>query len=462
MSGDGRTFGSAATRPSGEGGGLRPYLFRVLVAERPLAASARYALHDIGEVEIGRGEADRVERAPGRLALAIADRWLSTRHASLRPVFGRWTVRDADSKNGSRVNGAPIREHALTDGDVLELGHTFFVFRLLGGPAAADLDSQDLRDPSLATLSPTLAAEYARVQQLAGSPLSILMLGESGAGKERVARAIHRYSSRTGRLVAVNCGALPAGLIESELFGHRRGAFSGAVSDHDGLIRAADRGTLFLDEVADLPAAAQVALLRVLEERTVRPVGGVEAHPVDLRVVAATHLDLPALVERGGFRRDLYARIAGYRFTLPALRARREDLGLIIADLLQRRIAGGAGLTFDARAARALMRHEWPLNVRELVNCLTTAAALAQSGPVQIEHLGEVLASAPPAAPAPPPATPSPVAAELAPADRALRDELAACLAAHGGNISAVARAMGKDRKQIQRWVKRFGLDGGR
>jgi transcriptional regulator with GAF, ATPase, and Fis domain len=277
-------------------------------------------------------------------------------------------------------------------------------------------------------------------------------------------------AGRRGELVAVNCGAIPDSLVESELFGHKKGAFSGASEDRLGLVRGADGGTLFLDEVGDLPLASQAALLRVLQEREVLPVGGSRPVPVDLRVVAATHRNLPAMVEHGEFRQDLYARLSGFSLELPALRERREDIGLIIAPLLARH---GADLTLhpgiEVDAARALLRHDWPRNVRELESCLAAASVLAGAEPIALGNLpAEVRASVdhpPPGAG--PDAEPVPGSAASEPArelvlseeDRRIRDQLARALEEHGGNLSAVARAMAKDRKQIQRWVKRFALE---
>jgi transcriptional regulator with PAS, ATPase and Fis domain len=172
------------------------------------------------------------------------------------------------------------------------------------------------------------------VLRIAPSSVPLLVRGETGTGKELMARAIHEASERRGAFVPVNCGALPRDLLESELFGHRRGAFTGASGDRSGLVRRAHRGTLFLDEIAELPPDSQVALLRVLQEGEVRPVGACEEITVDVRIVAATHQDLRERIASGRFREDLYARIAGFEITMPPLRERREDLGMLIATLL--------------------------------------------------------------------------------------------------------------------------------
>jgi transcriptional regulator with PAS, ATPase and Fis domain len=437
---------STATPPRSRAG-RKPFLFLVLEAARPAALGARYALAGVDHVILGRGErraALRRDDAVGRaLVVEVPDRRMSTVHARLVSLAGGWALEDAASKNGTRVNGAPERRRALADGDLLELGETFFVFRELAA-TAHDLDGADLVAPArgLATLLPDVEAGFERLARVAASEVPVVVRGESGAGKELIARAVHALSRRAGPFVAVNCGAIPSGLIESELFGHRKGAFSGALEDRAGLVRTAHGGTLFLDEIGDLALPSQAALLRVLQENEVTPVGEARPVSVDLRVVAATHRDLDGMVARGKFRQDLLARVSGFAFDLPPLRERREDLGLIAGRLVR------DGTTLSPEAARLLIDHDWPLNVRELEQGLGAAAALAGAGGrILPEHL------------------PSPVregtSGPEAPLDaeqQRLKDELSQRLREHAGNVSAVARAMGKDRTQIRRWMRRFGL----
>jgi transcriptional regulator of acetoin/glycerol metabolism len=238
-------------------------------------------------------------------------------------------------------------------------------------------------------------------------------------------------------------------LLEAELFGAARGAYSGADGERLGLVRAAHRGTLFLDEIGDLPLACQAALLRVLESQEVLPLGMTRPIAVDIAIVCATHRDLGAMMNAGIFRTDLYARIAGLEVELPPLAARREDIGL----LLQRLVAAGAVPHFSALApdaALALMRHDWPLNIRELRSALAYAAALAKDGIVRLEHLPPSLQARAVASGA----VVTPVNEE----DDALRSELVGHLGEHHGNVAAVARSMGKHRRQIHRWMTRFGL----
>ena len=496
----------------------QPVLVVALECDRLAAGASRHALGGVTQVLLGRGREREVERHAGpggeELTVRIPDRWMSSQHARIESSFGRWILYDAGSKNGTVVNGSAVDRAVLRDGDLIELGHTLFWFRervSLAVEDASDLHYtiEDLREqpPGLVTLAPVYARALGELERVARSLLPIVLSGESGTGKELLARAIHALSGRPGDLVAVNCGAVPDTLIESELFGHRRGAFSGASEDRPGLVRSAHHGTLFLDEIGDLPMASQAALLRVLQEREVLPVGASRPIEVDIRVVAASHRDLGAMVNRGEFRQDLYARLAGYTVLLPPLRQRGEDLGLLIGTLLARHAVGGAALpTIDAAAARTLFLHQWPRNVRELDSCLMAAAILAGAVPIQLDHLpadvrqsgararfsaerpavagdsgsgervsgsGErVSADAWRDAPMPGNTDPgvgdgddlldpgsAPVTGPLSDEDRRLREEVIASLRAHGGNISAVARAMGKDRKQIQRWVKRFDLD---
>jgi DNA-binding NtrC family response regulator len=285
---------------------------------------------------------------------------------------------------------------------------------------------------------------------VAGSPLPVVLLGATGTGKEVAARAVHAASGRKGPFVAVNCGAIPPHLVESELFGHRKGAFSGALADRAGHVRSASGGTLFLDEIGDLPVPAQAALLRILQEREVVPVGDSLPIAVDLRVVSATHADLRARCRDGRFRDDLLARLDGLTVTLPPLAERREDLGTLIAAMLER--AGAPGKTLTLAAARALFAHEWPGNVRELEMTIARAVALAGAKAIDVGHLPEALQDAARAR--------VPVAeGALSDEDRTLRSRLEASLTSHGGNVTAVARELGKARWQIHRWLRRFALD---
>ncbi|HEY4181563.1 MAG TPA: sigma 54-interacting transcriptional regulator [Kofleriaceae bacterium] len=431
-----------------------PVLVLVLECGRPRAGSVRYRLNDLSGVSLGRGPERRAERAGNELTVRVPDKWMSSKHARIEPSFGRWVLTDTESKNGTIVDGHTTKRAVLTDGSLIELGHTLFLFfeRLPiaeDAPPIAELLPNE-GPPGTTTLMPTWQTELARLKQIASSEIPMLIEGESGAGKEVIARAIHVMSGRTGAFVPVNCGALPDNLVESELFGYKKGAFSGAQADHPGLVRAADGGTLFLDEIGDLPAASQAALLRVLQEREILPVGGTRPVPIDLRVVAATHRDLDDMVAETTFRHDLFARLAGFRVEVPTLGERRTDLGLLIGALHERLFAADHP-GFDIDAARMLLRYPWPLNVRELEQALATAQVLAGVELVRGEHLPDTVRTGRP------PGAPRPVV--LSEMDQKVRDSVVAALREHQGNVSAVARVLDKDRKQIQRWIKRFGLD---
>ena len=262
-------------------------MFVVLSCDKPVDGGARHALDRVDEVTIGRGEARSSKRQTvgglTHLALEVPGKQLSGTHARMMRVGTRWTLEDCHSTNGVHVNGARVERAVLADGDVIELGRTIFLYReAVATPPATprDLDTRELAHShaGFATLLPALAHDLAALTNVARSALPLLLLGETGTGKEVLAQAVHEISGRTGPLVPVNCGAIPETLLEGQLFGHVRGAFSGAVRDEIGLVRAAENGTLFLDEIGDLPATSQAALLRVLQEGEVQPVGATRAN----------------------------------------------------------------------------------------------------------------------------------------------------------------------------------------
>ena len=431
-----------------------PCLVMVLECRHPTAAGLRVSLGTLDEVWIGRGPQRALVRTGRRASLTVADHELSRQHVRLRRVAGGWELADLGSKNGTIVNGEPISRTTLADGDVIEAGATLFMFRedpgRGAGPDPGDRDLADAAALPLAfrTLSVTLERRVADLAKIATSTVPVLVRGETGTGKELVARAVHELSGRHGAFVAINCGALPRNLVESELFGYRRGAFSGAKDDRDGLVRRAHGGTLFLDEIAELPEESQVALLRVLQEGEVRPIGAGEVCAVDVRVVAATHQDIPARIAEGRFREDLYARLAGFVVEVPPLRERAEDIGAMIAAILPRLGADATRLTVHRQAARALLAYRYPLNVRELEQALRAAAVLAEGRELRLEHLPELIRS-----------QASRGAAPLRPEDRVLRERLIEVLRESQGNVSAAARVMEKAPIQIRRWCRRLAID---
>jgi len=443
-----------------------PFLFLILEAARTRAGGRRVSLGSVDEAVLGRSLAEReverrVERGTRTLRFRIPDRRASTCHARLtRVAHDVFRIEDTDSRNGTRVNGEPLREpRLLTDGDILEIGYSFFRFRAsvtaeIAESGDLDLAPTTVESAAIATLLPPLAKRVRATTRLAASALSIVLLGETGTGKEVIARTVHAHSKRKGPFIAVNCGALPQALVESQLFGHVRGAFTGAAHDAPGLFRAAEGGTLLLDEIGDLPKQAQAALLRVLQEREVMPVGGHTAIPIDVRVIAATHHDLRDLVARGEFRRDLFARLSGLVVELPSLRDRVEDLGVFAA------AATRSGEALSADAARALIAYDWPMNVRELRQTLERARILAGGERIEVQHLPAEIAMASLSDAATRQRGLEETAAHAVDAEtEALRRALVEQLALHEGNVSSVAKAMGKARMQVQRWLKRFGLD---
>lgn len=437
---------------------VAPVLHVLFHAWDPQAPKSCHRLDGVDVVDFGRGPRAST-REQSRLSLRLPDRMMSADHGRLARMNRQWVLEDPSSKNGAVIAGRASRCAPVRYGDLFELGHTLFLLsEEVVGDEGLDRSSEELgaASPELATFDAQFARQAADLVRVARSAVPVMLHGETGTGKEVFARALHALSRRRGGFVAVNCGGLAPQLVEAELFGHRRGAFSGAAEDRPGFVRAADGGTLFLDEIGDLPASAQAALLRVLQEREVVPVGDTTPVPVDFRLCAATHRDLAARVAAGEFRADLHARLLGATIALPPLRERRCDLGLLAARLL-RLIPGGDGARFTPAAAYALLRYDWPLNVRELEHALAAAVARAGGSAVDIEHLAPEITAV---APVPVPFAEPHLRLDVpSPDDVTLRVMLLDSLTRHGGNVAAVARELGKHREQIHRWARRLGLD---
>jgi two-component system response regulator HydG len=305
--------------------------------------------------------------------------------------------------------------------------------------------------------SPVMTRLFRTLERVAVSDAAVLIRGETGTGKELVARAIHRRGRRReGPLVALNCAAIPETLLESELFGHARGAFTGAAERREGLLLTAHRGTLFLDEVGDMPLATQAKLLRVLQERRVRPVGSDQERAADVRVLAATHRDLEAALEEGRFRQDLYFRLNVIGVELPALRERGNDV-LLLAQHFLARAAARAGkqvLGLTPHAAERLLAWTWPGNVRELENCIERAVALTQHERLLVDDLPERVRLHRP--------TQVVIAAEdpttLLPMEEVERRYVLEVLRAVQGHRTRAARILGFDRKTLYRKLERWGV----
>jgi transcriptional regulator of acetoin/glycerol metabolism len=438
-----------AVSEASRGGDRRPVWVLAIALEcsRPHALPARRGLAGVAEIEIGRGKDRSFRRTGGQLRIELPDPMMSQRHARLVRDGGGWRIHDAGSKNGTRVNGRRIDEAALSDGDAVECGGTFFVLRRVAGPIE-DLDAPVGCTRLLRTIAPGLERDLAILPKIARSHVPVIVRGDSGTGKEVVASAVHELSGRRGPLVAVNCGAIPAALVESELFGSRRGAFSGA-EDRAGRVASAEGGTLFLDEIAELPPASQTALLRFLQDGEVVPLGAAKGMIVDVRVVAATNRPIEALIAESKFRHDLYARLRGYELQLPSLRDRLEDLGQLCASLLAR-LAPAGERRLSRAAARALFAHAWPMQVRELEQVLRSALATAHGAEIAASDIRLGLAE--PAAPEPRPAAPLPPAA----GDE--RARILAALEGCAGNQTRAARALGISRSTLLSKLQRYQI----
>ena len=443
-----------------------PHLFLLLHCDNPGRPSWRYRLAGIDKVRLGRGEATdaHIERAgqSRQINVAISDRHISSRHAQLERSGQNFILADAGSRNGTWLNGKTLDGPTpLQDGDFIGIGHTLLRFRsaLRTSEHTEALQSltTDPSEPGLSTLLPSLAQSFRNLLRIAAGDSAVLIRGETGSGKDLIAQAVHRRSPRRERpLVAVNCAAFQESLLQGELFGHEKGAFTGAITDKPGLIRSAAFGTLFLDEIGDLPPPAQAALLRTLQTKTIRPLGGTRDIPIDFRLLSATHRDLQAMIAKERFRADLYARLNAFEIVMPPLRKRREDLGIIISHILHKH---GRQNALSKEAASILFLDDWPLNIRELEQCLASACSLAGDGPIEPIHLGDRAprddeSTAPSAAP-----TEEAFRAAMPPADKELHAQLVAQLKEAEGNVAAVGRNLGKKPPQIFRWLKRFGID---
>jgi len=392
--------------------------------------------------------------------LVLTDERVSAHHLRVRPDGDGFEVEDEGSTNGTHYQGSRIGKARLPAGAVLKIGRT--ALRLQPLAEALDLPpSRARRFGELVGESLAMRQVFAVLELAARSDVTVLVEGETGTGKELAARALHEAGARRrGPFVAVDCGALPESLVDSELFGHVRGAFTGATSDRTGAFARARGGTLFLDEIDGVSAAVQARLLRALEERAIRPVGADRELPVDLRLVVASQAPLPARVADGSFRADLFYRIAVLHLRLPALRERREDIAPIVTELLRRRgLSSRPDHPIGRPALERLCAHDWPGNVRELRNVIDRAIALTP-GAERFEDLRLLRIS-----PREPESQPLTVRTDLpfADAKAAVIEELerrylAELWAKHDGNLSAAARQAGLDRKHLRTLLRRHGL----
>jgi transcriptional regulator with PAS, ATPase and Fis domain len=374
-----------------------------------------------------------------------SDGALSRPHLRITADRDGWRIEDLGSTNGTFVDGRRVQKPMLlSDGNIVHFGGHVGAFRRVSGKERAAIDHEAAAPfGPVPTLSPALAGTAAGLRRLAGTDASLLFAGETGVGKEIYARAVHAASGRTGAFVAINCAALPAELVESELFGYARGAHSTATVAKQGLVELADQGTLLLDEIGDMPPRVQAKLFRFLQDREVLPLGSTRARRVDVRVLAATS-DLSESV-----REDLVGRLGAEPIVIPPLRHRIEDLGPLIAHL------GGAGFPgMDPAAFRALCLYDWPRNVRQLDEVLKRALTLAGGKKIGLDDLPAGVRGALERGPR--------MGGRRAARARPEREELERVLRENRGNVASVAKVFDRQWNVVQRWLRRYGLDAGR
>ena len=405
--------------------------------------------------------------APG-CQLQVTDGAVSRHHCAIRVTARGLELRDLGSTNGTFIGDQEFVRGYIRSGARLRLGNTTVAVTILADEITQPLASEGAFG-DLIGASPTMRRLYPILERTAASDATALIEGETGTGKELVAEAIHLRSARRGKpFVVVDCGVIPHELIASELFGHARGAYTGATADKKGLIESANGGTLFLDEIGELALDLQPQLLRVLDRRQVRRVGENHSVDVDIRVVAATHRDLRAMVRAGQFREDLYYRLAVVRTTVPPLRDRTSDIAALAAHFAT--AYGHGDFSISPSLLDQLQRHPWPGNVRELRNVVERALSLGSAG---LDEIGGE-PGAEPAARDPdtdeglaaiPSGTPAEVLempfkeAKATLIESFERDYLTHLLARHRGNISRAATEAGIDRNYIHRLVTKDGLE---
>jgi len=387
---------------------------------------------------------------PGRDGMQLFDE-IRARHPALPVILltAHGTIPDAVDATARGVFSyltKPFDGKALLDKITQALSVT-------GAAVPSDETGDQAWRADIISSSNRMAEVLAEARMVARSDASVLIGGESGTGKEMLAQAIHRASSRSKRpFVALNCSAIPEALLESELFGHVRGAFTGAVANHDGLCVAAEGGTLFLDEIGDMPPTLQVKLLRMLQERSVRPVGATQAVPVDIRIMSATHRDLDAAMAQGQFREDLYYRLNVVSLHLPPLAERREDIPLLAKHFLDRLAAKyGKRITgFAPDAMKALTMAQWPGNVRQLHNVVEQVCALTATPLIPVALVQRALR------------VPSVEVLSFAQArERFERDYLVGLLKLTDGNVADAARLAERNRTEFYRLLQKHGLTAG-
>ena len=394
--------------------------------------------------------------------VVLTDNTVSRYHLELRVRSDGVSVKDLETTNGTRHGGTKLGQVVLTGPSRLRLGKHTEIDVVPDERPVELAEWQGERFGNVLGGTPVMRRMFSLLARVAPTDATVLLAGETGTGKEAIAEAIHQSSNRTaGSFVVVDCGSIPHELIASELFGHAKGSYTGAVSDKRGLIEVASGGTLFLDEIGELALDLQPQLLRVLDKRQVRRVGETAPVDVDIRVVAATHRDLRAMVKAGQFREDLYYRLAVVRCEIPPLRERLEDLPALARHFAEE--MGRSGFELSATLLDQLSRHDWPGNVRELRNVVERALSLGSSGLALGDDGGDAApARAPAVAGVAPPAEVMELPfkeAKAALIEGFEREYLVHLLARHRGNISRAAAEAGIDRNYIHRLVKKYGID---
>ena len=401
-----------------------------------------------GVLSVGRSD---------RADVQVDDPVLSRVHFTVEAGDAGATVRDEKSSNGTMVRGKRVEGRApLAHGEVFSAGGTkFLVLRAErsarpAAPLSTSGSKTIIEDPAMREV-------YRFLDQIAPGEINVLVLGETGTGKEVLVEELHRRSKRAkGPLLRLNCGALAESLLESELFGHERGAFTGAVKAKPGLLESAQGGTIFLDELGEMPLATQAKLLRVMEERKVRRVGGIDAKSIDVRFVSATNRDLEKAIESGTFRSDLYYRLNGVSVSLPPLRERVAEIPpLARAFAADAAAKNGLGATpeIGAGALALLVKYRWPGNIRELRNVVERAVLLANGAPIGVEHLpADKLRSA--AATAAPAAAAPAISGDEPEEKRRILQALDAC----AGNQTRAAKMLGISRKVLMARLDTYGI----
>jgi transcriptional regulator with PAS, ATPase and Fis domain len=426
-------------------GGLRVLSVDLVVVDGP-SRGLRVHVPDVARVGSARGN-----------LLSLGDPTVSRVHCEIRVRPECVLIKDCDSTNGTYVEGVRLREGEVQPGSSVRVGNSVFRIEASGAPSFLAI-SDKTSFGELVGASLEMRRVYAILERIAPTNSTLLIEGETGTGKDVVARSLHAASKRAqGPYVPVDCGAIPENLIESELFGHVRGSFSGAVGDRKGVFEEAHGGTLFLDEIGEMPLSVQAKLLRAIETRSVRRVGGNSERPVDVRIIAATNRSLAACANQGTFREDLYYRLAVVEVKLPPLRARSEDIPLL-ASHFHARLAGGAA-PLPAAFVRMLASRGWPGNVRELRNFIERSVSLG--------FIEEPAAAARPQAARP---LPDDALENIVPLHLPLKDArqswtesfesiyVRSMLKKTGGNLTRAAALAGVNRRFMQRLVARLGL----